>query len=106
MAKIEELTELLVNEISTFEKGIERLEKTSERINTTKIGIDITEYKAILESHQQKMASHTQTLERFEQRFENQLKQAKIYPNWAVFVFFISIVVSIFSILFAIYYKG
>ena len=54
MAKIEELTELLVNEINSFEKSIERLEKASERINTTKIGIDITGYNSILESHQQK----------------------------------------------------
>lgn len=106
MAKIEELTELLVNEISTFEKGIERLEKASERINTTKIGIDITGYKSILESHQQKMASHTRTIELFENRFEDQLKQAKIYPNWAVIVFVVSILVSVISLFFAIFYKG
>ena len=91
MAKIEELTELLVNEISTFENSIKRLEKVSDKLNSTKIGIDIREFKSILESHQQKMASHTQTVERFEKRFESQLKQAKIYPTWAVIIFIISI---------------
>ena len=105
MAKIEELTELLVNELSSFEKEIERLEKTSERINTSKISIDITEYKSILESHQQKMVSHSQTIERFEERFENQIKQAKIYPNWAVIVFVVSILVSVGLLLFVLFYK-
>jgi len=106
MAKIEELTELLVTEINNFEKSIQKLETLSEKINATKIGIDIKEYKSIIESHQQKMASHTQTIERFEEDFKNQLKQAKIYPNWAVIVFVVSILVSVFSLFFALYYKG
>lgn len=103
MAKIEELTELLITEINNFEKSIQKLETLSEKINATKIGIDITEYKSIIESHQQKMASHIQTIERFEQRFENQLKQAKIYPNWAVIVFIMSVLISMLSLFFALY---
>jgi type VI protein secretion system component VasF len=103
MAKIEELTELLVTEINNFEKSIQKLEMLSEKINATKIGIDITEYKSIIESHQQKMASQTQTIERFEEDFENQLKQAKIYPNWAVIVFIMSVLVSMLSLFFALY---
>lgn len=106
MAKLEELTELLVDELSSFEKGIKRLETLSEKINATKIGIDVTEYKSILESHQQKMTSHIQTIERFEQRFENQLKQAKIYPTWAVIVFIMSVLVSVLSLFFALYIRG
>lgn len=102
MAKIEEITELLVNEISSFEKSIQKLETLSKKINATKISIDITGYKSILESHQQKMASYTQTVERFEQRFENQLKQAKIYPTWAVVVFVLSILINMFSLFYII----
>lgn len=103
MAKIEELTELLVTEINNFEKSIQKLETLSEKINATKIGIDITEYKSIIESHQQKMASHIQTIERFEDDFENQLKQAKIYPTWAVIVFIMSVLISMLSLFFALY---
>ncbi len=106
MAKIEELTELLVTEINNFERGIIKLEALSEKINTTKISIDVTEFKSIIESHQQKMVSHMQTIERFEKRFENQLKQVKIYSNWAVIVFVVSILVSVFLLFFALYYKG
>jgi len=103
MAKIEELTELLVTEINNFEKSIQKLETLSEKINATKIGIDITEYKSIIESHQQEMASHIQTIERFEEDFENQLKQAKIYPTWAVIVFIMSVLISMLSLFFVLY---
>ena len=103
MAKIEELTELLVTEISNFEKSIQKLETLSEKINGTKIRMDVTEYKSIIESHQQKMASHTQTIERFEQHFDNQISQAKIYPTWAVIVFIMSVLVSMLSLFFALY---
>lgn len=97
MTKLEELTELLVNEISEFNKGIEKLEQISNKINTTKISLDITEYKAITETHQQKMKEYINTLERFESRFERLLKKAKVYPNWAVVVFIISLFFGIIS---------
>ena len=52
MAKIEELTELLVSEINNFEKGITKLEALSKKINATKISMDLTEYKStLLETH-------------------------------------------------------
>ena len=99
MTKLEELTELLVNEISEFNKGIEKLEQISNKINTTKISLDITEYKAITETHQQKMKEYINTQERFESRFERLLKKAKVYPNWAVVVFIISLLFGLGSIL-------
>jgi len=49
----------------------------------------------ILEKHEQKMASHTKAIERFESRFENKIKQAKIYPTWAVVVFIIVVLCAI-----------
>ena len=46
------------------------------------------------------MDSHTKAIERFESRFENKIKQAKIYPTWAVVIFIISVLLSIGSIVF------
>lgn len=95
MTKLEELTALLVNELNDFNKSIERLEKISEQLNTTKIKMDVTEYKATIEAHQKQMTSHLNRMEGFESRFENKIKEAKIYPNWAVVVFIVSIVVTV-----------
>tara|TARA_R110002033_G_scaffold171215_1_gene218622 strand:+ start:336 stop:752 length:417 start_codon:yes stop_codon:yes gene_type:complete len=101
MTKLEELTALLVNEINDFNKGIEKLEKITEQINITRIKMDLTEYKNIIETNKQHMASHKDTLERFESRFNNKIKEAKIYPTWGVVVFVISILFSIGSITYA-----
>lgn len=95
MTKLEELTALLVNELNDFNKSVERLEKIGEQLNTTKIKMDVTEYKTIIEAHQQQMTSHLNRMEGFESRFENKIKEAKIYPNWAVVIFIICIIVSV-----------
>lgn len=100
MTKLEELTVLLVNEINDFKNGIDKLEKINEHLENTKIKIDLIKYKSIIEKHEQKMDSHTKAIERFESRFENKIKQAKIYPTWAVVIFIISVLLSIGSIVF------
>tara|TARA_R110000744_G_scaffold151096_1_gene264497 strand:+ start:95 stop:409 length:315 start_codon:yes stop_codon:yes gene_type:complete len=95
MTKLEELTALLVNELNDFNKGIERLEKISKQLKDTKIKMDITEYKAIIEEHQKEMAFQLNSISSFEKRFNDKIQQAKIYPNWAVVVFIVCIVVTL-----------
>ena len=51
MAKLEQLSELLVSEISQFEKTVQRLEK----IQKEKVGIDSTAFEKVLLQHQEKM---------------------------------------------------
>lgn len=103
MTKLEELTTLLVNEINDFSKGVEKLEKINMQLKDTKIKMDLLEYKSIIEKHQQKMESQIKAVERFESRFENKIKQAKIYPTWAVVVFIISIIVSTILIFYMVF---
>ena len=105
MAKIEEITELLVNEISSFERGVERLEKVSDKLNSTKISIDIREFKSLLDNHQNQMKAALDTQERINNRFEKLLENTRIYPNWAVIVFVISLLLGIVSTLYLIMNK-
>ena len=103
MTKIEELTELLVNEINDFNKGIIKLEKISDQISTTKIRLDVTEYKSIIENHEQKMNDQIKSQELFESWFKSLLKTAKVYPNWAVIVFILSLLFGIVSTSFVLF---
>ena len=98
MTKLEELSALLVNEIDDFKNSVEKLEEINKQLNDTKIKMDLSEYKTIIFSHQKEMASHLKAIERFENRFNNKINQAKIYPNWAVVVFIVVIVISIVSV--------
>jgi ABC-type transport system involved in multi-copper enzyme maturation permease subunit len=65
------------------------------QLNTIKIKIGIAEYKAIIEAYQQQMASHLKAIEDFEDRFDRKIKNAKIYPDWAVVIFIICLIVTV-----------
>lgn len=95
MTKLEELTNLLVNEINDFKKDVEKLEIINDQLKNTKIKVDLTEYKSIIKSHQQQMEVNKRTLKDFENRFNNKIDQAKIYPTWAVVVFVVCVVVTV-----------
>lgn len=99
MTKLEELTALLVNEINDFNKGVDKMDKINSELKETKIKIGLTEYKSIIERHQQQMVKHLEGIERFERRFDNKIKQAKIYPSWAVLVFIIALLFSMVLII-------
>jgi len=103
MTKLEELTALLVNEINDFKNGLEKLDKINNQLKETKIKMDLKEYKSIIETHQQKMASQKDFIERFENRFSNKIKNAKIYPTWAVVVFSVSIFLNAISLFLILY---
>ena len=97
MAKIEEITELLVNEINSFEKSIEQLEKVSDKLNAAKVSIDIRELRVLLHHHQHEIKAVLDSQKKIYGRYENLMKDAKIYPNWAVIVFIVSLIFGIVS---------
>ena len=102
MTKLEELTVLLVDELTDFKNDVEKLEKINGQIKDTKIKVDLTEYKTIIESHQRQMVSCIRNIESFENRFDCKLKQAKIYPTWAVVVFIGSLILGIGGMVFVV----
>lgn len=107
MTKLEQLTALMVNELTDFKNDVEKLEKINGQIKETKIKMDLTEYKTIIESHQKQMTSCIRAIKDFENRFENRIKKAKIYPNWAVVVFVVSLMMGIGGVVFVVmFYHG
>ncbi|WP_317192698.1 DUF6730 family protein [Gelidibacter pelagius] len=74
------------------------------QLKETKIKMDLTEYKAAIEIHQQQMEAHLNSLERFQDHFDTKVKQAKIYPNWAVVVFIASVILGIGSLVLLLMY--
>ena len=99
MKKLEEHMALLVNEINDFKTSVDQLQKLNDQLKATKVKMDVTEYKSIIEAHQQQMASNLKAIKDFENRFYEKIKQAKIYPKWAVIVFIISLILGIGGII-------
>jgi uncharacterized membrane protein YjjP (DUF1212 family) len=88
MAKLEELSELLVSEIRDFEEAVKRLEKIRE------ITLDLTELKSVLSNHEMVLKTQNLNVQETYNRFANLLKEAKIYPKWAVILFIVSLAVN------------
>lgn len=79
MAKLEELTELLVSEIRDFEEAVKRLEE----IRKAKIGFDVTELKDLFLNHEQALNKQTLPVQDVEKQFHKLLKEAKVYLSTA-----------------------
>lgn len=90
MAKLEELSELLVSEIRDFEEAVKRLEKVQE----AKISIDLTELRSVLSNHELVIKDQHAEVQGTYNKFANSLMQAKIYPKWAVILFIVSLVLN------------
>ena len=102
MAKLEEISELLVSEIRDFEEAVKRLEKIRE----AKITLDLTEIKSVLSNHEMGLKNQNSKLQETYNKFSNLLKEAKIYPKWAVILFIISLVLNCIIILYLVLKGG
>lgn len=90
MAKLEELSELLVSEIRDFEEAVKRLEKIQE----AKITIDLIELRSVLSNHEKVLKNQNATVQETYSKFANLMKEAKIYPKWAVILFIVSLIMN------------
>jgi len=102
MAKLEEISELLVSEIRDFEEAVKRLEKIREE----KITLDLTELKSVLSNHEMGLKNQNSKLQETYNKFANLMKEAKIYPKWAVILFIVSLVLNCIIILYLVLKGG
>src|SRR5690606_4192979 len=90
MAKLEEISELLVSEIRDFEDAVKHLKE----IQKSKISLDLTELKTVLSDHKVELKNQNSAVQQTYKQFENLIKEAKIYPKWAVILFIVSLVLN------------
>lgn len=102
MAKLEEITELLVSEIQDFENAVKRLEK----VQKAKITIDLSEMKNQFADQRKALENQNSKAEQIYEMIEAMIKEAKIYPNWAVVVFILSLLLNLILIVALLFNSG
>jgi len=90
MAKLEQLSELLVSEIGQFEKTVEKL----QRIQEEKIGIDSRAFENLFKEHQINIKEMLEDHCREMKNLGENLEKSKAYPVWALTLFTASIMVN------------
>jgi|SRR5688572_1291349 len=94
MAKIDELSELLCAELASFEQHMKRLEE----IHLQGIHLDTEDLIRRLSSLEDTLDFEKREYERISSELSSTIKEAKIYPKWALVVFFVSLSLNIISI--------
>lgn len=95
MAKLEELSELLIHELDQFSASIEYLEK----LNKDGVKVDISDLKGEFREHKLKTEKIQEHVVSKMENLEHSLKKSKIYPNWAVAIVIGSIFLNFILIL-------
>ena len=103
MAKIEEVTALLIDEIATFEKAVNKLQKESEQIKTTGFNIDTSQIETAFSEFSKKLDDNYE-LHYYElTSLQNKLNKTVIIPNWMTILFSSFFIIFILSISFSFY---
>jgi hypothetical protein len=104
MNKLETITELLVNELSTFSEDVQKLKKELDRAETIKVQFNVEPIEnSILQLGELQQSANLDS-EKYYTRLSKKIRQAKIYPKWAVIGFIVAVLIS-FGALFFSYHK-
>lgn len=106
MAKIDEYMELLVSEMETFRSDIDRLEKLNLKLGQTKVEMDSTEFKNLTNRQHQQLESFERQLSSYYHKYDDRLKNAGVYPKWAVITFVASLILCFSGILYTFHLKS
>jgi len=94
MSKLEMISELLVNELTDFEKNVTRLEDSVTKAENLQVKFDTEPVEGLISKLQNYGRQEESSRLEYLQSLQLGLKQAKIYPNWAVISFFVLVVLS------------
>lgn len=103
MAKIEEVTALLIDEIATFEKAIKEFKKQTEGIEKHKIEIDVSQVKNVFKEFEHKINTSYKLENNQLKVIQNKLNKSAIFPNWMAVLFSVFFIVLILSFGFNFY---
>ncbi len=103
MAKIEEVTALLIDEISSFQKSVEQLSEKTEVITNHKIKVDIDQIAKLFIGFEKKLNDNYHLEERQLKTIQNKLNKTIIFPNWMIVLFSLFFITLILSFGFNLY---
>jgi len=98
MAKIDEITEILINEIEAFNKSVERLQKERVEFQSIEFVPDITPINKVFKTHLEEFSEYYQKQNQVLLGLKNDLKKTVIIPKWmtvSFISFFIFIILNL-----------
>lgn len=100
MNKLETITELLVNELTDFEKNVTQLSSQIDKAESLRVKFDVLPIKGLISQLEEFGRQETEKRNQYLERLQHNIKQAKIYPKWAVITFISTLIISFGGILY------
>lgn len=103
MAKIDEITEILINEIEAFNKSVEKLQKERIEFQNVEFIPDITPINDILQNHLKEFKEYYQKQNQVLSNLKNDLKKTVIIPKWMTVSFISFFFIIIINLTYSFY---
>ncbi|WP_373516274.1 DUF6730 family protein [Pricia sp.] len=98
MAKLEEITELLTNELEEFKKGITHLEKLSKDLKNSEVAFDLSDIKRQLCQLKTNQDDHFHSHDSELRNLSSDLAKAKLTPKWLLALFCIASILTVLAL--------
>ena len=95
MAKLEEITELLTDELEGFKQMLVKLETLSKELTSSETVQDISWIKYELKEIEKNQKAHFQDQNAGRIKIEEQLKKSQIIPQWLLFMVCMVLILSL-----------
>ena len=103
MAKLDEITELLTEELEGFKKAIQQMEGIAEELNSSQVRTDITAISEKVSRLKKDQGLHFQGQEIIVDRLDRKVSGAKLIPKWLLGLFCIAITCTMIVLGYAFY---
>ena len=98
MAKLDEITELLTEELEGFRKAIAELSTVSQELKSSEVVLDIYTIKRQLSELREKQDAHFQRHDSDLREISSRIATAKLTPKWLLALFCIAFTTAVLAI--------
>ncbi len=103
MAKLDEITELLTEELEGFKKAIQKMEGIAEELNSSQVRTEIAEISEKVSRLKKDQGLHFQSQEIIVDRLDRKVSGAKLTPKWLLGLSSIAITCTMIVLGYSIY---
>ena len=103
MAKLDEITELLTEELEGFKKAVQQMEGIAEELNRSQVRRETSKISEKVSRLRENQGLHFQTQEIIVDRLNRKVSGAKLIPKWLLGLFCVAIVCTMFVLGYAFY---
>jgi len=103
MAKLDEITELLTEELEGFKRAVQQMEEIAEELNSSEVRTDISTISEKVSRLKESQGLHFQGQEIIVDRLNRKVEGAKLTPKWLLGLFWVAIACAMIVLGYAFY---